>query len=410
MSTRSATHSMASDLMLAQEYCFWRDNYEVVIVKNRRRKSSQRTELVQLNRVTSWGAYQASVIMHMAQTPQNGSLHIFRKGITPEYDDPLNRNGGLFKLTFQATSCAADAFTALCGSFVLGHLPNHVAVNGVTFAKKGTSCGLKVWVGSRAKQVVAHVQEWFTKELDGFISSCLFCPIVSLLTSIQKKQAALCVPPQPIQQPQGPNPRDAIGILKVPPPAPVMMPAVTTAGNMGIIPWDLVQQPDVAGSPSLFLLNEASFSSDGSDPDTAASGRSLGYSSQASTSDVNDRARDSQLLSLSRDECILEQAVEECVQDVQQMEASGPQVPAALSVVHNVFEDDAMRCLMSRSRYSQAWAVEAADAVRKRLQATAERCRAFPRDFMEVRVVQTSPQAPCRTCSDDSDECMGRWG
>ena len=373
MSTRSATDSMASDPMLAQEYCFWRDNYEVVIVKNRRRKSSQRTELVQLNRVTSWGAYQASVIIHMAQTPQNGSLHIFRKGITPEYDDPLNRNGGLFKLTFQATSCAADAFTALCGSLVLGHLPTHVAVNGVTFAKKGTSCGLKVWVGSRAKQVVADVQEWFTKELDGFILSCVFCPIASLLTSIQKKHAALCAPPQPIQQPQGPNPRDAIGILKVPPPLPVMMPAVNNAGNMGITPWD--------------LPNEASFSSDGSEPDTAASGRSLGYSSQSSTSNANDRARGSRLSSLSHDECILEQAVEECVQDVRQTEASSPQVPATLSIVHNVLEDDAMRRLMmSRSRYSEDWVAEAADAVRKRLQATAERCRACPHGFMEVWV------------------------
>ena len=392
---------MASDLMLAQEYCFWRDKYDVVIVKKRHRKSSQRTELVQLNRVTSWGAYQANVITHMAQTPQNGSLHIFGEGIAPEYDDPSNQNGGLFKLTLQATSCAADAFTALCGSFVLGHLSNHVAVNGVTFAKKGTSCGLKVWVGSRAKQVVAHVQEWFTKELDGVISSCLFCPIASLLTSIQRKRAALCVPPQPIQQPQGPNPRDTISILKVPPPPPVMMPTVTTAGNMGIIPWDLVQQPDVTGSPSLFLPNQASFSSDGSHPNTFASGRSLGYSSRASTSNANDQAHDSQLPLLSQDECVLEQAVKECAQDVRPMEASSPPAPAPLSVVYNVVsEDDAMRSLMCWPRYSEAWAVEAADAVRKRLQATAERCRAFPRDFMEV---QTSPQGPCCTCSEDFD-------
>ena len=378
---------MATDFMLAEEYCFWRDKYEVVIVKNKRRKSSRRTELVQLNHVTSWGAYQANVIIHMAQIPQDGSLHIFRQGIAPEYNDPLNQNGGLFKLTLQATSCTADVFTALCGSFVQGHL-RAMAVNGVTFAKMGTSCGLKVWVGNRAKQEVAYVQEWFTKELGGLISSCLFCPISSLLTSIQKKQAALCVPPQPIQHP---NPGDAISILKIVPPAPVMMPTATTAGNMGIIPWDSVQH--VGGSPSLFLPSEASSSSDGSDPDTAASGGSLGYSSQASTSNANDRAHHSLLSSLSQDQCILEQAVEECVQDVR-MEVSGPQVPAPLLVVHNVFEDNAMGRLMSWSRYSPAWDVEAADAMRKRLQATAERCRAFPQDFMEVPVVQTSPQSP----------------
>ena len=412
MLTRSATHSMACDLMLAQEYCFWRDNYELGIKKNRHRRSWQRTELLQLNRITSWGAYQANVSTHMAQTPQNGNLHIFREGIAPEYDDPLNRNGGLFKLTLHATCCAMDAFAALCNAFVLGHLTTHGAVNGVTFSKKGMGWGLKVWVGSRQKQMVAHVQEWFTNEFDGLISSCLFCPIASLLTSIHKRQAALYLPPpQPTQQPQGPNPRDAIGVLNAPPPPPVMMPAAATAGNMGKIPRDSVQRLNVSGSPSLFPPNKASSPTDGRD----ASGGSLG-STQASTRNANERAGDSQLSSLSKDDCRLQQAVEERVRarltDVPQMEASTPRVPAPLSVVHHVVSEDAvMRHLMGSSRYSQAWAVEAADAVRKRLQATAERCRAFPQD-MEVEVVQTSPQAPCCTCSHDSGESVEyvMWG
>ena len=81
------------------------------------------------------------------------------------------------------------AFTALCSSFALGHLPHHTAVNGVTFAQMGTSCGLKSWVGVRTKQTVAHIPEWLTKPLDGFTESCLLCPIASLLASIQKRQA-----------------------------------------------------------------------------------------------------------------------------------------------------------------------------------------------------------------------------
>ena len=409
MSTPAATDSKTSDLVLVHNCCFWRDNYEMVM-RTRRRKTSQRTELLLLGCVTSWGTYQANVIKYMAQTPQNGSLHVFREGIAPEYDDPSNQNGGLFKITLQAPSCAALAFPAVCSSFALGHLPHHTAVNGVTFAQKGTSCGLKLWVGVRTKQMVAHIQEWLTKALDGFIESCLFCPIASLLASIQKRRAPQ-QPPPPMQQPEGLSPTNTVGILNMPPPPPPpppseMMPTANTAGNMRPITVDLLEQVH-ANEPSLWRHRR------GFDMPTSCG--SVGYSSsEAFNSNTNDQAHDSRLLSLSNDERIMEQNMEDGFRltDVPQMAALKPEVPPRPSNGHDlVSEDDDVRYLMSRSRYSRAWATDAAAAVSKRLQTTAERCRVFPGEFMELVVVlQTSPQAPCcasfGTCGasfDDSD-------
>ena len=296
MSTPAATYSKTSDLLLGHNYCFWRDNYKVVM-RTRRRKTSQRTELLLLGCVTSWDTYQANVIKYMAETPQNGSLHIFREGIAPEYNDPSNQNGGLFKITLRASSCAALAFTALCSSFALGHLPHHMAVNGVTFAQKGTSCGLKVWVGVRTKQMVAHIQEWLTKALDGFIESCLLCPIASL--PIQKRQAPQ-QPPPPMQQPEGPSLTNTVGILNMPPPPPPppppseMMPTANTAGNMRPLTVDLLEQayandshqnPDgvsrggVRNEPSLWRHRRGS--------DVSSSCGSVGYSSDDDFDDLS---------------------------------------------------------------------------------------------------------------------------
>ena len=398
MSTPAATYSKASDLLLGHNYCFWRDNYGVVM-RTRRRKTSQRTELLLLGCVTSWDTYQASVIKYMAETPQNGSLHIFREGIAPEYNDPSNRNGGLFKITLQAPSCAALAFTALCSSFALGHLPHYMAVNGVTFAQKGTSCGLKVWVGVRTKQMVAQIQEWLTKALDGFIESCLFCPIASLLASIQKRQAPQ-QPPPPMQQPEGPSLTNTVGILNMPPPPPPpppppseMMPTANTAGNMRPITVDLLEQV-YANEPSLWRHRR------GFDMPTSCG--AVGYSSsEASNPNTNDQVHDSQLLSLSNDERIMEQNMEDGFRarltDIQQTPASKPEVPPQSSDGHDlVSEDDDVRYLMSQSRYSRAWTTDAAEAVSKRLQTTAERCRVFPGNYMQLVVMlQTPPQAPC---------------
>ena len=284
----------------------------------RRRKTSRRTELLQLNRVATWEAYQTNLIIHTAQTPQNGSLHVFREGIAPEYDDPSNRTGGLFKLTLQASSCAVDAFAALSDSFVLGRLPHHSAVNGVTFAKKGTSCGLKVWVGSRQKHVVAHVQEWFTNELNGVMASCLHCPIESLLTSIRKREAAVSRSPQPpIQRPQEPNPMNALAGCQVPAaPAPtrttatpsvqpfsldLIMQAAKPTGDMTLLSLDLAEQPPASNRTSQVMPNATSFFSDGANSDMceSPSTAAVGYSSSehilSSTFDTNDEARDSWL-------------------------------------------------------------------------------------------------------------------
>ena len=270
----AAAPLQATRLMLAQEFCFWRHKYQPSSTK-KRRKALRHKEVEQLSSVTTWSAYSAQVVIHMARTPQNGSMHIFRSGILPEYDDPLNRSGGLFRLALQGTNCAADAFRVLCGSLVLGQLPHHMSINGVTFVKKGTNCGLNVWVGSSAKQMRAHVLEWFTKELDGFIASSVFCPIKCLLPSIQKQQAPEYLPQPPLQQgPQGPTRTKADGTCKTPPPLippptqttrtnrlprPVeRIPlAASTLGHPGILPLDSAEEVPVhCGTAILDLVDE----------------------------------------------------------------------------------------------------------------------------------------------------------
>jgi hypothetical protein len=82
----------------------------------------------------------------LAEVPVGGSLHIFREGVRPLYDDPHHVTGGHFKMQALTLDVAERCWHELTDAFVGGVFPHGEYVTGVTYMRAHQTRGLKVWL------------------------------------------------------------------------------------------------------------------------------------------------------------------------------------------------------------------------------------------------------------------------
>jgi hypothetical protein len=76
-------------------------------------------------------------------------LFVMRKGITPMWEDPKNRNGGCFSfkvINKQVFNVWRKLFCAICGETLFINKAHHELVNGITISPKKNFCIVKVWL------------------------------------------------------------------------------------------------------------------------------------------------------------------------------------------------------------------------------------------------------------------------
>jgi len=76
-------------------------------------------------------------------------LFVMRHGITPMWEDPLNRNGGCFSfkvINKEVPGVWRNLMYALCGETLITDTKNHLFVNGITISPKKSFCIIKIWL------------------------------------------------------------------------------------------------------------------------------------------------------------------------------------------------------------------------------------------------------------------------
>ena len=79
---------------------------------------------------------------------KNCMLFVMRKGITPMWEDPQNREGGCFSykiLNKFVPEVWRNLFCMLCGETVCKDKEANTHVNGITISPKKNFCILKIW-------------------------------------------------------------------------------------------------------------------------------------------------------------------------------------------------------------------------------------------------------------------------
>lgn len=76
-------------------------------------------------------------------------LFMMRKGITPMWEDKMNRNGGCFSfkvINKQVQTVWKDLCYSLCGETLFLDKKYHKLVNGITVSPKKNFCIVKIWL------------------------------------------------------------------------------------------------------------------------------------------------------------------------------------------------------------------------------------------------------------------------
>ena len=82
-------------------------------------------------------------------------LFVMRKGITPMWEDPKNRNGGCFSFKVvnkQVPAVWKSLFYALCGETLSTETKYNPLFNGITISPKKNFCIIKVWLANCSAQ------------------------------------------------------------------------------------------------------------------------------------------------------------------------------------------------------------------------------------------------------------------
>jgi hypothetical protein len=87
---------------------------------------------------------------------KNCMLFVMRKGITPMWEDPSNRNGGCFSykvINKIVPEVWRNLFYMLCGECLCVDNENNKHINGITISPKKNFCIIKIWLD------VSHLQD-----------------------------------------------------------------------------------------------------------------------------------------------------------------------------------------------------------------------------------------------------------
>eukprot|EP01012_Entosiphon_sulcatum_P031089 TRINITY_DN3881_c0_g1_i1.p1 TRINITY_DN3881_c0_g1~~TRINITY_DN3881_c0_g1_i1.p1 ORF type:complete len:330 (+),score=40.66 TRINITY_DN3881_c0_g1_i1:62-1051(+) len=124
----------------------------------------------------------------LAEMPVNVSLQVFREGVTPTYDNPLNRNGGHFKIRATSLQAACRLWAKLVYATVCEQLVCNDQVCGCAVVKKNRSITVQVWIASSLYKPA--VKSYLTSTLmRGDYFRLKYCPHKYLLRTIHTKQA-----------------------------------------------------------------------------------------------------------------------------------------------------------------------------------------------------------------------------
>ena len=82
-------------------------------------------------------------------------LFVMRKGITPMWEDPKNRNGGCFSfkvINKHVVDVWKSLFYALCGETLCSNPKYNSLLNGITISPKKNFCIVKIWIANCSVQ------------------------------------------------------------------------------------------------------------------------------------------------------------------------------------------------------------------------------------------------------------------
>eukprot|EP00906_Rhabdomonas_costata_P035749 RCo050222 len=162
-------------------FCFWTDAWKAV------RGHAEQTQVRVVEAHPPGDELLAALQRHRPATlGQYSSVHVFREGIRPCYDDDLNRFGGHYKLSHTAEHNVELVWVcvvqALAGGLFPGSATGGAAGGGVygvtVFRKQRSTYSVKVWVGdSQDKAHLGAVREFLGRLLErAWYSSMRFCP------------------------------------------------------------------------------------------------------------------------------------------------------------------------------------------------------------------------------------------
>jgi hypothetical protein len=76
-------------------------------------------------------------------------LFVMRKGITPRWEDPKNKNGGCFSFKVvnkHVFSVWKSLFFSLCGETIFAEEKHNNLITGITISPKKNFCIIKIWM------------------------------------------------------------------------------------------------------------------------------------------------------------------------------------------------------------------------------------------------------------------------
>ena len=116
--------------------------------------ASYKTIISDLDSVEKLIAINSSISENIVK---NCMLFAMRKGITPMWEDPKNRNGGCFSfkvINKYVASVWTSLLFSLCGESLCNDSKYNSNINGITISPKKNFCIIKIWLCNCAVQDV----------------------------------------------------------------------------------------------------------------------------------------------------------------------------------------------------------------------------------------------------------------
>jgi hypothetical protein len=174
---------------LPEPLYFWAEAYTMLPGSGRRRAVSTQVRL--LEAVTTVEAFWDRLALHSTQAASLSSLHVFREGITPKYDDPKNLNGGHFKTKPHSPEDAMGILRRIAQALVTDSLPYGGAINGLTLAQKARTTIVKLWVADSLNHtVVRALSKWLDANVGDMCGRRQFSPHKYILTTVAQQNGA----------------------------------------------------------------------------------------------------------------------------------------------------------------------------------------------------------------------------
>jgi hypothetical protein len=111
-----------------------------------------------------WSNFQA---VRPSDLVDKSYLHIFKDGIAPLWEDPLNVNGGHFKLTANTPEGSLEMWQSIVLNLIGKQFPTDDCINGASIVVHGVGNNLiKLWLSNTDKETVAATKAFLEEILE----------------------------------------------------------------------------------------------------------------------------------------------------------------------------------------------------------------------------------------------------